>query len=288
LISDGYSTDGTYEICEKMAQLNKKIKLFRDEWPSDRGFNVLSDVTNTVRVRCNGDYLLSIQANESIHEESVTFIRALPEIFPKIISFSLPFIQFLRDYQVYQDFRLRFAKNDANIVSVSDAWTLGLKRSFVKSEMLKSILHPKRLLSYAAIGVHWTYHKHVIDAPLLEYIYLPKPIYRYWSLFPHNHLEKAQKHIEMHNEFDCERERIHGGYLRREADLLKNDVNNPEIFWKKAIELREKHSNIHYPEATKKVNAEEHPKIMQGLLLSDSTVTHYYVRDEVLNSIKNL
>jgi len=30
LISEGYSTDSTYEICEKLAQLNKKIKVFRD------------------------------------------------------------------------------------------------------------------------------------------------------------------------------------------------------------------------------------------------------------------
>jgi glycosyltransferase involved in cell wall biosynthesis len=277
LISEGYSTDGTYEVCEKMAQLNKKIKLFRDEWPCDRRDSIIADVTNIVRARCNGDYLLSIQANEIIHEESVALIRALPEIYPKRISFSLPFIHFFRDYQFNQEFRLRFTKNVDSIISVSDAWTLGLSRSFIKSEMLKGIRNPKRLLSYTARGIEWIYANSGMSH-LSRAIYLPKPIYRYWSLFPCDHIEKCQKHIEMFG----------GEHIYSEPEALKSDVDNPEHFWKKAVELRQKDLDIHYPVTLRKVNAEEHPKIIKDLLISDSTVTHYHIRDEILNSIKNL
>ena len=49
LISDGYSTDGTFEIVQRMANLNKKIKFFRQAWPSARRYSILSEVTNAVR-----------------------------------------------------------------------------------------------------------------------------------------------------------------------------------------------------------------------------------------------
>jgi len=276
LISEGYSTDGTYEICEKMAQLNKKIKVFRDEWPSIRRYSVIADVTNLVRARCNGDYLLSIQANEIIHEKSVAFLRALPEIYPKGVSFSLPFIHLTRNYPFYEDFRLRFTKNVDNIIAVGDAWTMGLRRSFIKSMMLKDIRRPKKLLHYIARGIDWTYANNGVS-PFSRSIYLPKPIYRYWSLFPRDYLEKCQKHIEM---FGLE-------HLSKDIETLKSAVDKPEIFWKKAAELRRNELAFHYPDALGRVNTEDHPKIVKGLL-SDSALTHYTIRDEVLNSIKNL
>ena len=277
LISEGYSTDGTYEICEKMAQMNKKIKVFRDKWPSIRRYNVIADVTNMVRAKCSGDYLFSIQANEIIHEESIAFLRALPEIYPKGTSFSLPFIHLVRDYRFYEDFRVRFTKNVDTMIAVGDAWTMGPSRSFTKSEMFKGMRNPKRLLRYAAQGINWTYANPGISA-FSRTIYLPKPLYRYWSLFPHDYLEKCKKHIEM---FNLEN-------LREDIEALKNYVDKTEIFWNKAAELRRNELGFHYPTALGKVHLEEHPAVVKDLLLSDSTLTHYQVRDKVLNSIKNL
>jgi glycosyltransferase involved in cell wall biosynthesis len=276
LISEGYSTDGTYEICEKMAQLNKKIKVFRDEWPSARRYSIIADVTNRVRAKCNGTYLLSIQANEVIHEKSIAFLRVLPEIYPKGTSFSLPFIHLTRDYRFYEDFRVRFTKNVKNIVAIGDAWTMGTSKSFTKSELFKCIRHPKRLLDYLYKGVALTYANPCIS-DFSRAIYLPKPIYRYWSLFPNDYIEKCQKHIEM---FGLE-------HLRGDIEVLKNDVDKPESFWKKATELRRNELNFHYPDAMGRAIIEEHPQIIRELL-SDSTVTHYHVRDTMLDSIKTL
>ena len=276
LISEGYSTDGTYEICEKLAQLNKKIKVFRDEWPNIRKYSIIADITNKVRDKCTGDYLLSIQANEIIHEKSVAFIRALPEIYSRGTSFSLPFMHLVRDYRFYEDFRVRFTKNVKHIVAIGDAWTMGSSRSFIKSEMFKGIRHPKRLRRYLYKGIELTY-AHPGVSEFSRAIYLPKPIYRYWTLFPHDYLEKCQKHIEM---FGLEN-------LQKDIEVLKNDVDKPETFWKKAAELRRNELGFSYPDALGRASIEEHPQIITDLL-SDSTVTHYHVRDELLNSIKTL
>jgi hypothetical protein len=276
LISEGYSIDGTYEICEKMAQLNKKIKVFRDEWPSARRYNVIADVTNRVRAKCNGDYLFSIQANEIIHEESIAFLKALPEIYPKGIAFSLPFIHIVRDCRFYEDFRVRFTKNVDNIVAIGDAWTMGSSKSFIKSELFKGIRHPKKLRRYIYKGIELTYANPGVS-DLSRAIYLPKPIYRYWSLFPRDYLEKCQKHIEM---FGLEN-------LHADIEALKSDVDKPEDFWKKAAKLRRNELGFHYPNALGRVNAEEHPKVIKDLL-SDSAVAHYHIRDAVLNSIQTL
>ncbi len=68
LISEGYSTDGTFEIVQKMANLNKKIKVFRQEWPREKRYSILADVTNWIRAKCSHDYMFCIQANEIVHE----------------------------------------------------------------------------------------------------------------------------------------------------------------------------------------------------------------------------
>ena len=34
LISEGYSTDGTYEVIQRIVSLNKKVKVFRQHWPA--------------------------------------------------------------------------------------------------------------------------------------------------------------------------------------------------------------------------------------------------------------
>src|ERR1700693_5973829 len=90
LISEGYYVDGTFEVLEKISKLNKKVKVFRQQWPSTKKYSVIADVTNSIRAKCNYDYIFSIQANEIIHEDNVELIKALPEMRPQVNTFSLP------------------------------------------------------------------------------------------------------------------------------------------------------------------------------------------------------
>ena len=90
LISDGYSNDGTFEMLQKIASLNKKIKLSRIEWEK-KDLTVLADVSNKLREQCSSDYLFYIQAAEVVHEANVKMLRAIPDLFPETETFSLPF-----------------------------------------------------------------------------------------------------------------------------------------------------------------------------------------------------
>jgi glycosyltransferase involved in cell wall biosynthesis len=276
LISEGYSTDGTFEVLEKIAALNRKIKVFRQEWPTTKNYRVIAVVTNTVRAKCRYDYIFSIQANEIVHEDSVEFIKALPEICPQVNTFTLPFVHLVKDYKFYEDFRLRFAKNLKNIIAVSDAWTLGPSDTFTNLEARKCLIHPRRLRQYINKGIEWTY-ANTCSSSLSRAIYLPKPIYRYWSLFPSEYLEKCQKHIEM---FGLDN-------LIEDIAILKNHSDDPVSFLKKAAEIRRKELGFHYPDALGIIELEDHPKVVKGLL-ADSSLTSYHVREEVLDSIKAL
>ena len=276
LISEGYSTDGTFEIVDKISKLNKKVKVFRQEWPSTKKYSVIAEVTNSVRAKCSGDYIFSIQANEVVHEKDVEFLRALPEICPDVNTFSLPFIHLVKDYLFFEDFRLRFSKNIKDIVAVIDAWTLGPSQSFTKSETRRGLRHPRRMLQYIYKGIEWTY-ANTCSSPHSRAIYLPKPIFRYWSLFPIDYLGKCQKHIDM---FGLEN-------LRKDMEILKNHVNDPASFWRKAAEIRRKELHFLYPDNLGSVALEDHPKVMKGLL-SDPEFSSYHVRPEILDSTKDL
>lgn len=138
LISEGYSADGTFEIVQRMTKLNRKIKVFQQEWPAARKYSILGEVTNAIRRKCKFEHIFSIQANEIIHEDSVDFIRELPQMCPKVNTFSFPFWHFVREYKFYEDFRLRFAKNLPSIVATGDAWSLGPSKAFVRSEAFRS------------------------------------------------------------------------------------------------------------------------------------------------------
>ncbi len=276
LISEGYSTDGTFEVVEKISQLNKKVKVFRQEWPVTKKYSVIAEVTNTIRAKCSYDYIFSIQANEILHEKNIEFIRALPEICPQVNAFSLPFVHLVKDYRFFEDFRLRFSKNMKNIVAIGDAWTLGSSKSFIQSQTRKGVRHPRMMLQYIYKGIEWTYTNSGVS-PLSRAIYLPKPIYRYWSLFPTDYLEKCEKHVEM---FGLKE-------LQKDIEALRNYVDDPATFWKKAAEIRRKELGFHYPDALGITSMEDHPKIIRDLV-GDSKLKSYSVRSEVLDSIKDL
>jgi hypothetical protein len=276
LISEGYSTDGTFEIAQRMTELNRKIKVFRQEWPSARKYNILAEVTNAVRRKCRFEYILSIQANEIIHENSSHFIRELPQMFPKVSTFSFPFWHFLSNHKFYEDFRLRFSKNQPHIVATGDAWSLGLSKAFVTSEALRNLKNPRKLFRFIGRGIDWTYANVGVN-PLSRAIYLPKPVFRYWSLFPRDYLEKSLRHAEMFNLKE------HYGLINK----LKNLADDHTQFWKRASEIARAGFDLNYPESIGIIEKRNHPKLMQDLL-SGSPSNSYYIREDTMNSIRGL
>ena len=276
LISEGYSIDGTYETIEKIAQLNRKVKVYRQRWPIAKSSTFLADITNEVRKKCRFDYIFYVQANEVMHEESAAFVKALPEMRPDVNTFSFPYIQFMGIEKYTEDFRLRFSKNLPEIEAVSDAWTLGLSRKSLLRELSKSIKTPRRLLTYIGRGIDWTYAD-ACGSPLCKPIYLPRPVFRYWSLFPRNHVEKCAGHAEVFNLPDW----------KKTVAALEKKVDEPN-FWEKVVKnARATPYGVKYPDALAAIKKENHPRLMQGLI-ANTSIKRYFVREEILESVKDL
>jgi hypothetical protein len=276
LVSDGYSTDGTYEIMEKIALANPKIKVYREQWPNRKDVTILAEVTNSLRAKCRHEYILSLQANEVIHEQSAPFIKALPQMFPSVSTFSFPFIQFLNKYKFAEGFRLRFSKNNPSIVAKGDAWTLGASGQFIRKKILRSLARPRKFYYYLAKGVEFVHAN-----PCFDYrsraIYLPNPIFRYWALFPQNFLDKCQRHGEI---FPIAK--FHKSY-----DELMSNVNNPDLFWKLGSKFLEFAEGEQYPKEFSSIDRKNHPAIIQKFI-SNPEAKKYYVRENLFESIRRL
>jgi glycosyltransferase involved in cell wall biosynthesis len=280
LISDGYSTDGTYEVLNRIAGLNSKVKVYRYRWPDKKNITVLADVTNEVRSKCRFKYIFSVQANEIIHEESAPLIKALPDIHPSVDTFSLPCTQFVNKYIANEEFRIRLSKNLDSIVAISDAWTLGPSKAFLRVKKLKALANPRRLLAYVEKGIAVVYANTCYDI-LSRAFYLPKPVYRYWSLFPKNFLEKSRGHSEL---FGMQE-------FQKSFDILQRHVDDPETFWRLGCEFLQqvefKEKGLHYPEFYNSVEKKEHPAIIQEFI-SNTHADSYYIRDELFEMLTKL
>jgi glycosyltransferase involved in cell wall biosynthesis len=276
LISDGYSTDGTYEVVKRISSLNPKVKVYRQKWPDKKISTVLTDVTNELRSKCSFQYILSVQANEIIHEQSAPFIKALPTMFPNLDTLSFPYTQFLNKYKFAEGFRLRFAKNHPEIVAKDDAWTLGASTAYINTKILRSFAHPRRLYYYMTKGVEFVHANPCYDY-LSRAIYLPNPVFRYWAVFPKNFLEKCQRHGEL---FQIAK-------FQKSYDTLKLHIDEPDVFWKLGSEFLEFAKGEQYPEAFGSVERKNHPAIIQEFI-SNSNANQYYVREELFDLIKKL
>jgi glycosyltransferase involved in cell wall biosynthesis len=279
LISDGYSTDGTYEILEKIQSLNPKVKVHRYKWPDKKSLSVLADVTNEVRRKCRFQYIFSMQANEIIPEENIQFIKALPNMLSYVNTFSFPYIQLMNKYKFTEEFRLRFSKNLPSIIAVRDAWTLGTSKGFNRNAWLKSLAHPRILSTYLNNAIWYSYSNSCYDYQSRA-IYLPKPIFRYWALFPKHFLEKYQKHTELFRLPE----------YQKSIDTLKSHVNDPETFWKLGSDILKQSlfkEKLEYPEAYASIERENHPAIIQGFI-SNQRADKYFVREEILDQIEKL
>jgi hypothetical protein len=257
-VSDGWSIDGTYEVLQRLAKENSKIRLFRYEWPSKKAGTVLAEVTNAIRQNCKGDYIFSIQANEVVHEDSAEYIKALPEMFPEVQTFSFPFLHLLGSEKWAEGYRLRFAKNLPEVVAVSDAWSLGYTHKTLRNKALEGLTNPKQLYSYLGRGIEWVYANNC-DGKYTKAVYLPKPIYRYWSLFPQDHLKKCLAHAELFNLPN----------FKALAERMQAHLECPDYWQIVAEGARADSTGVKYPASLCSVKLSEHPALIQRLLCSN-------------------
>lgn len=147
LISDGYSTDRTWEgLLGLHAAFPDRVHLFQDRWPDHRNRGeILAAMTNRVRRRCRGTYCLSVQANEVIEPSAAQQIVTLPSRYPDIEMFALGFLVQLGLRLVWStDWRRRLFKNIADILAVGDAFDVGNVLPRVSRTLRAPLVDPVR------------------------------------------------------------------------------------------------------------------------------------------------
>ena len=272
LVSDGYSSDGTFETLQKISLLNKKVKIYRNEW-SRRSLYLIADVSNGLRKKCKSDYLFYIQAPEIVHEDDVQLLKSYPEMFPEVDTFCLPYTSIISNFKVQEEFRLRLCRNIERINLTGDAWAFSVSKKFIRSEALNKMKHPKKLLSYVGRGIEWTYACSLNNIRCRA-AHLPKPLFRYYALFKENFIERCKGHAFHLN-------------LPFYYDVLKEVENEQgEAFFEKTAEIHRGWSGINYSAALGILKTEDHPKIMQELIAKRATINRYFVRDSVLETIR--
>lgn len=252
LISDGYSNDGTWEVLQELKKkYASKIKLYRDKWKGKtfKG-EILAEMTNVLRRRCRGDYILYVQANEIIHEKVIQQIKNLPENYPKYDMFAFPFYHIVGwEYLVnYDTFRARLAKNLEEIAASGDAWGLGYN---IPKLMVKN---PYKLFTY------------LISRSSLRHIYLEKPIFKYHSLFPENYIKKLERRLKFFKSKKAH-DIVEKDY-RITVELLKNKKSiTPKKFWVEFLHhlSLNKLGKGRLPRKYRLLPENEHPPIMKSL-----------------------
>lgn len=174
LVSDGYSTDHTFAVLQKLqAIFPDKIKLFQDQWTTapDDG-RVIANVSNQLRARCDGDYCLYVQGNEILHESSADEIRCLPDLYPTMELFSLPYLSYMGPRTIaFFEYRRRLFVNRPRIEIQGDGYDVG----YDKGRLLRS---PLRFASY------------VLQSTGERRCPLSEPVYRYRGIFPASFVKK--------------------------------------------------------------------------------------------------
>jgi hypothetical protein len=235
LISEGYSNDETYEILVKFFGSNKKVKLFRDEWDrkSVNG-SAIRNVLNKVRFRCQSEYVMEIDANEIIPEEDIPFITKIPTMYPKDDLFAFPYYQMLGSKILFtEEFRFRMTKNKKDVKVLDDGNTMGFRYT------LMDIFNASTLKRLKGRIVTSVLEGRQISVPVPErYIYLPQPIFRYYSIFPKNFLNKMETKANLQPTKD------YSLFNKSKSDspfilLYKQYVEdgNYESFWEKMYDL---------------------------------------------------
>ncbi|MCS7107545.1 MAG: hypothetical protein NZ902_05545 [Acidilobaceae archaeon] len=184
---------------------------------------------------------------------------------------------------------MRLVKNIGIYEAIGDAYTLGLKKTFIVKEFFKSLFSPRYFARIVYRGLHsifgyfrGPYHRHSV--PVVP----PRPIYRYSYVHPRDYLKKLRERAERwkHDvKLRAELESI----MREIEDILEREGDHEQANWKilklshERIQRTTRFPPFFYPPMVAQVELSEHPKIMQDLLLN---YKEYTVREEALAAIK--
>ncbi len=258
VISDGYSIDGTYEVLVKLKKRFPKIKLYKIKWNDSLNSEgeVIAETANQTKKMCHGLYIFYLQANEIIHEASIKPIKSLLDNHPTVEMFHIPFYQILLRNTLFEEgFRIRLCKNLFSIKVLTDGTQLGYKNLScmpkLKYKGSRRYVSQKNILALSGI-----------DKPNFLHAILPKPIFRYPSLYRANYAIKLEGHM--------------GIYKKKYTEYFKKLKNmNSRLIYDNSFKnswIYETYKTLSFKSPSymkngRKITLADHPSIIQNLLI---------------------
>jgi hypothetical protein len=285
VVSEGYSTDETYDVLKELADSNPKIELYRNKWivtkNNVKGGKVLADAANEARKLCygKGTHLLYVQANEIIHEDSIGKIARLPEEHPRATLFHLPFYHIIgKDLVFSEEYRIRLVSNLPSINAVGDAGFMRFSKGSTIKQLIKAAADPRKAAD-RLLGIMSPYG---LDRGQFTHIMLPRPIFRYAALYRKSYIDKLNERMKLVG--DKDRADL-SGFVSRLSD------NMSELKFKRLIYERVRgsasgsssFSNPHVLDVPHELSLKEQPRIMRSLFASKAD--RYFVRKELLEPL---
>jgi glycosyl transferase family 2 len=264
VVEDGQSEDGTFEILEGIAKSEPKLRLSRHPWDAtSTNGSAIRNALDHARLQAQGEYIWQVDANEVLPEQDVESLRALPASYPAKELFGLPYIQLLGSIEFTAEVRWRFARNLSSIHPLYDGWTMGYRLGVGDLARPREL---KRLVKRAAVRVA---QDHIATDLPEQLVVLPRPVFRYYGLFPEPFLRKmAGKQFYQSN---AEYARLGSGSSEAEG-LLREYKSSGDWnrFWERVYDLHRSilaSSPLNKELRTRRsIPHDEHPRVVQPLL----------------------
>lgn len=133
VVGVGDTDDGTWEAVAAID--DPRVKAFRSVWDlSPRGGSVISEETNKALVRCSGDWIVYLQADEVLHERDLPTLRGeLEHRGKEVEALSFRYHHFYGSFAFVQDDPARWyrratraVRNGIGAVSIGDGCAFGV------------------------------------------------------------------------------------------------------------------------------------------------------------------
>lgn len=266
-VSEGFSEDETWEVLQKFAAHEPKVKLRRDRWTPGPAGSAFRNILNIVRNDLTAELIYQFDANDILPPEAVAIVRELPTVYPRRELFALPYHEYLGRYWFAEYFRFRFFRNLPEIQALWDGWTFGYHLG--PSDLLRP-REFRRALGRTALAI--VQDRVAVDLPE-QIVHIPRPIFHYYGLFPAPFLEKMRAKVWLqdnprYRELSSENARV-----RAVVEAYDRD-HDYDRFWKSILDLQraERFAGFRLNKEfqfVRYVPEAEHPEIMRPVLGQD-------------------
>lgn len=181
IVNVGQADDGTWEAVSSLGQ--PKIRAFRSEWDlAPRGGLTLSEQTNLAMNRCQGDWIIYLQADEVLHEADLPRLResllrhargpAEGLVFDYVHFYASPHL-INDDWLTFYPRAVRAVRNGLGVISTGDAAgfvrVVGSRsRGLVKARARARVFHygwADSAKHARAVALSALYHDRIVGAP---------------------------------------------------------------------------------------------------------------------------